>query len=63
MAVQYVVTPKEMASLIETLELVKLRKMADHAPNSTIHKQDIDDLHRTFHYYVIQWTQAMGHKG
>lgn len=63
MAVQYVITAEEMQSLIEQLELSKLRQMSEHAPSSTIHKQDIDDVHRAFHYYVVRWTQAMGYKG
>lgn len=63
MAVQYVVTEEELMSLIESLELSKLRQMNDHAPNSTIHKQDIDDTHRAFHYVAVRWVQSIGFKG
>jgi hypothetical protein len=57
------VTEEEMISLIESLELAKLRKMNEHAPQASIHKQDIDDMHRTFHFVTVQWAQAMGFDG
>ena len=63
MARQYVVTEEEMLSLIESLELVKLRAAAAHASKSVVHKQDIDDLHRVFHFYVVNWAQKMGFDG
>lgn len=63
MSIQYVVTPEEMQGLIDSLDLARLRERDNHAPNSVVHKQDIDNLHRTFHFYVVRWTQAMGHKG
>lgn len=63
MARQYVVTEEEMLSLIESIELGKMRQMNEHAPQATIHKQDIDDIHRQFHYIVVRWVQAMGFKG
>jgi hypothetical protein len=63
MARVYQITEEEMMSLIETLELVKLREFSSHAPNATVHRQDIDDLHRTFHLHVVRWAQAMGFRG
>ncbi len=63
MAIQYVVTEEEMLSLIESLELEKLREMNSHAPNSPIHKQDIGDIHRAFHYVTVRWVQSIGFKG
>ncbi len=63
MAVQYVVTEEELLSLIESLELNKLREMDRHALNSSIHKQDIGDLHRAFHYVTVRWVQSIGFKG
>ncbi len=63
MAKQYVVTEEEMLSLIEGLELTKLRQFDAHAPASPLHKQDIDDTHRTFHLHVVRWAQQMGFCG
>jgi hypothetical protein len=63
MAVQYIVTQEEMMSLIEQLELTSLRARDAHAPKATIHKADIDDLHRTFHHVVVRWAQSIGFDG
>ena len=63
MARQYVITEEEMLSLIEQLELVRLRMEAKHAPQASIHRSDIDDMHRTFHMYVVRWAQSMGFSG
>ena len=63
MAKQYVVTEEEMMSLIESLELAKLRLRDSHAPTSPLHKQDIDDVHRTFHGVTVRWAQSMGFNG
>lgn len=63
MAIQYVVTEEELLSLLEGLELSKLRQMNSHASQSPIHKQDIDDVHRQFHYVTVRWTQSIGFKG
>jgi len=63
MARQYVVTEEEMLSLIETLELARLRKFDAHAPSASIHRQDIDDMHRSFHFHVVRWAQSMGFDG
>lgn len=63
MARIYIVTEEEMLSLIDQLELVNLRKRADHAPASTIHKAEIDDVHRTFHHVVVRWAQSVGFDG
>ena len=59
----YVVSEEEMMALIEKLELVKLRKLAEHAPSSPIHKDNIDHLHRSFHLHVVNWAQAIGFDG
>jgi hypothetical protein len=56
----YLVTELELKTLLERLELAKLRQMNFHAPTSTIHKSEIDDLHRIFHYVAVQWTQEVG---
>lgn len=63
MARQYVITEEEMMSLIESLELAALRKQAAHAPNAIIHKLDYEDMHRTFHHYVVRWAQSVGFDG
>lgn len=63
MAKQYVITEEEMLSLIESLELAKLREMDAHAPNSIIHKPDVDSLHRKFHYVAVRWAQSVGFDG
>lgn len=63
MARQYVVTEEEMLSLIESLELNKLRARDAHAPHAAIHKQDIDHIHRTFHGVTVRWAQSIGFDG
>lgn len=61
MAKQYIVTEEEFLSLIESLELVKLR-------DNNIMRADFDkppskgDMHRAFHYVVVRWVQEMGFK-
>lgn len=61
MARQYVLTDRELDQLVDCLELEKLRA-ADRTGKSAVHKQDIDDLHRTFHYYVVRWVQDVAGK-
>ena len=63
MARVYLVSEEEMTSLIEGLELAKLRQLDAHAPHAPIHKADIDDIHRTFHLRVVRWAQAVGFEG
>ena len=63
MAIQYVVTEAELMSLIEQLELAALRACSSHVENALIHRTDIEDLHRTFHFYVVRWVQDIGFKG
>ena len=63
MARVYLISEEEMCSLIEQLELVSLRKQAAHAPQSSIHQQNIDDIHLTFHLRVVRWAQAVGFDG
>lgn len=63
MAKQYVVTEEEMMSLLEGLELNKLRQMNDHARQASIHKPDIEDTHRAFHYVAVRWAQSIGFDG
>ena len=61
MAKQFVLTEAELNHLVDMLELAKLR--AD-VRGSVVNKQDIDDLHRLFHYQVVKWVQDVaGHKG
>lgn len=48
MARQYVVTEEEMLSLIESLELEKMR-MDGHFRQMDASKQEIQDVHRAFH--------------
>lgn len=63
MARQYVVTEEEMLSLIESMELARLRQTSEHAPQSSIHKADIDSLHRMFHMVTVRWAQKIGFDG
>lgn len=63
MTIQYIVTEEEMLSLVEGLELAKLRQMNAHAPQAPIHKQEIDDIHRQFHYVAVRWVQSIGFRG
>lgn len=63
MAKQYVITEEEMMSLIESLELQKMRHASSHAANSPIHKQDIDNVHRAFHHVTVRWAQSIGFDG
>lgn len=59
---QYVVTEEEFMSLIESLELVALRK-------NNMMREDLtkpptfEDIHRSFHYVVVRWVQKMGFGG
>lgn len=58
----YVVTEEEFMSLIESLELIRLRennvlsKNPDEVPTK-------EEMHRAFHYVVVRWVQAMGFQG
>ncbi|PSJ50522.1 hypothetical protein [Pseudaminobacter soli (ex Li et al. 2025)] len=77
MARQYVITEEEMMSLIEGLELRKLRDgnvcdpfrhMDDAWRNlSDKEKQNmqpaVESLHKGFHYVVVRWAQKMGFDG
>lgn len=63
MARQYVITEEEMMSLIEGLELAKLRVTNAHAPKSVVHDPNIDGLHRQFHGVVVRWAQSVGFQG
>lgn len=63
MACVYVVTEEEMLSLIESLELHKLRE-AGHFRGSNPEQDEIRErMHRTFHMVAVRWVQAMGFKG
>jgi len=62
MAKQYVVSEEEFMSLIESLELHALRK------NNFIRDDmgkppTFEEIHRTYHYVVVRWVQAMGFGG
>ena len=77
MARQYVITEEETLSLIESLELVRLRNENVCAPYrhlddawrnlSDEEKKNvmpaIDSLHRGFHFVVVRWAQQMGFDG
>ena len=56
MAKQYVITEEEFLSLLESLELHKLRR------NNVCETETptADDLHRGFHYVTVNWIQQMG---
>lgn len=60
MARQYVVTEEELLSLIESLELNKLRKTVEQGKT---HDQVTSDMHRSFHFVVTRWVQSIGFKG
>lgn len=63
MAKQFVLTEAELNQLVDGLELTKLREAAKQT-GSVVRNQDIDDLHRVFHYHVVRWVQEVaGHKG
>jgi len=59
MARQYIITEEEMLSLIESLEIVKLRE-ANFMRDYSI---EMDDMHRRFHMVVVRWAQNMGFDG
>jgi hypothetical protein len=59
---QYVVTEEEFMSLIESLELVALRKH-NMIRDDMSKPPSWDDLHRSFHYVVVRWVQKMGFGG
>lgn len=77
MAIQYVITNEEMMSLLDKLELHRLRednicdpsKHMDEAWRNLSEKEKqnmkpaIDSLHRGFHYVVTRWAQDMGFDG
>jgi hypothetical protein len=63
MARMYVVTEEEMLSLIESLELSKLRADSAHAPQAAVHRKDIDDVWRQFHMVTVRWAQKIGFDG
>lgn len=58
---QYVVTDEEMAALIASLELTKLREMI-RVPPGRAGLTEIDDVFRAFHYQVVRWTQGVGYR-
>lgn len=62
MAKQYVITEEEFMSLIESLELVKLRK-ANVIRDNMKEPPSWEDIHRSFHYVVVRWIQEMGFGG
>lgn len=74
MARQYVITEEEMNTLLDSLELHRLRE--DNVCNPTRHLDDawrdlsdkekkniepaIDSLHRGFHMVAVRWAQSVG---
>jgi hypothetical protein len=65
MARQYVITEEEMLSLIESLEMVKLREAGHFRGTSDedFDKFKLDDMHRRFHMVTVRWAQKMGFDG
>lgn len=63
MARVYQITETEIFALIEKLELDKLREFNKHAPTSSIHKENISDIHRMFNYHVVRCAQEIGFDG
>lgn len=65
MSRQYVVTEEEMLSLIESLELTKLRAEGHFRGTSDadFDKFKLDEMHRRFHYVAVRWAQQMGFDG
>lgn len=77
MARLYVVTEEEMMSLIESMELQKLREMKDFQPYKSLDaewrhltenerknmEEAIDSIHRRFHMATVRWAQAVGFQG
>lgn len=64
MARQYVVTEEEMLSLIESMELEAMRK-AGHfrGQDDKLTRQEIQDMHRAFHFIAVRWVQSVGFSG
>lgn len=56
MARVYQITEEEMYSLIDSLKMEKMDAKADGL-------NDLQDMHRRFHYVVVRWAQAMGFRG
>jgi hypothetical protein len=63
MARVYIVTEEEMISLVESLELEKLRAAGHFRGSNPEQEQIRSDMHRTFHMVAVRWVQAMGFKG
>lgn len=77
MARQYVITEQEMLSLLDRLELRRLKE--ENVCDPTRHFDDawralsekekenmkpaVDSLHRGFHFIVTRWAQEMGFDG
>jgi hypothetical protein len=70
MARVYQITEEEMQSLIESLELHKLREPhrgylgpdLSHEERNRL-EPVVNDLHRGFHFHVVRWAQKMGFDG
>lgn len=60
MARQYVANDDEMRELITSLEIPKLRELAD--PSASAERKRIaDEIHRHFHMVVLSWANRMGY--
>jgi hypothetical protein len=62
MARVYMITEEEMQSLLDSLELSKLRQqnaIEKHAPEWF----EIDKMHRSFHFVAVRWAQSVGFDG
>lgn len=63
MARVYLVTEEEMISLLESLELHKLRE-SGHFRGSNPGEDDVRErMHRTFHFVATRWAQSIGFAG
>lgn len=57
----YMLTDEDMQSLIDQLELEAMRKA--NVIGDSFKKIEVQDLHRSFHFVAVRWTQAHGYKG
>lgn len=53
-----IIDDKDAVALVDSLQLTKLKET--HKYSKVLSNQDINDLHRVFHYEVVKWLQAQG---
>lgn len=63
MAKVYLITEEEMLSLLESLELHKLREQGHMRGAKPEDDQIRSDMHRSFHFVAVRWAQSVGFKG